>query len=255
MAPRDMVSRRELIRSLLCAAGASSSWLTPGRAGTQANAEQRLMARPGKPGRTAPAGRHEFSTRSSSGVVYAAPRVDRDQPAPLVLFLHGAGRTVDAYLDAHRALADELGLIVLAPFSAISTWDAISGKFGGDVSRIDQALKWTFDRWTIDAGRIGLSGFSDGGTYTLALGRANGDLFARLAAYSPGFLIPVTPVGKPPILISHGVADTVLPIDRTSRRIVPELQRRGYEVDYREFDGPHAVSRTAMEAFLKAMAG
>jgi predicted esterase len=33
----------------------------------------------------------------------------------------------------------------------------------------------------------------------------------------------------------------VLPIDRTSRRIVPELERSGYEVTYREFDGPHTV--------------
>ena len=33
----------------------------------------------------------------------------------------------------------------------------------------------------------------------------------------------------------------MLPIDATSRVIVPELRSKGYVVDYREFKGPHAV--------------
>jgi hypothetical protein len=33
----------------------------------------------------------------------------------------------------------------------------------------------------------------------------------------------------------------VLPIDRCSRRIVPELERGGYDVFYREFDGGHTI--------------
>jgi phospholipase/carboxylesterase len=47
--------------------------------------------------------------------------------------------------------------------------------------------------------------------------------------------------GKPRIFISHGDDDRVLSIDRCSRRIVPKLQRAGYELRYREFDGPHTV--------------
>jgi phospholipase/carboxylesterase len=33
----------------------------------------------------------------------------------------------------------------------------------------------------------------------------------------------------------------VLPIDRCSRRIVPVLEKRGYDVSYHEFTGGHAV--------------
>jgi predicted esterase len=43
------------------------------------------------------------------------------------------------------------------------------------------------------------------------------------------------------VSVSHGTGDDVLPIDRTSRRIVPVLRDDGYEVDYREFDGGHVV--------------
>ncbi|HEX2149099.1 MAG TPA: phospholipase, partial [Actinomycetota bacterium] len=56
----------------------------------------------------------------------------------------------------------------------------------------------------------------------------------------PGFLAPGEVTGSPEVFISHGVNDEVLPISRTSRRIVPSLQRR-YDLQYEEFDGPHVV--------------
>ena len=46
-----------------------------------------------------------------------------------------------------------------------------------------------------------------------------------------------------------------LPIDRCSRRIVPQLERAGYEVRYREFEGGHvvppAIARQAARWFAK----
>jgi len=60
---------------------------------------------------------------------------------------------------------------------------------------------------------------------------------------------------KPPVFVSHGTRDRVLPIDRCSRRIVPRLEGAGYEVRYREFDGPHVVppriGREAAEWFAR----
>ena len=48
--------------------------------------------------------------------------------------------------------------------------------------------------------------------------------------------------------------DTVLPIDRTSRRIVPRLKAAGYEVAYRESPDGHTVppeiARDALAWFL-----
>jgi phospholipase/carboxylesterase len=42
----------------------------------------------------------------------------------------------------------------------------------------------------------------------------------------------------------------VLPIDRCSRRLVPELQRAGYDVTYEEFDGGHVVPPSVVERSL-----
>jgi predicted esterase len=43
----------------------------------------------------------------------------------------------------------------------------------------------------------------------------------------------------------------VLPIERCSRKIVPQLEREGYEVRYREFDGPHTVPETVAREALQ----
>ncbi len=113
------------------------------------------------------------------------------------------------------------------------------GGYGPDVAFIDRALERVFDRLAVDARRLAMTGFSDGASYVLSLGLTNGDLFTHLIAFSPGFLAPATKRGKLPVFVSHGNRDGVLPIQETSPRIVPELERDDYEVRYREFDGPH----------------
>jgi predicted esterase len=93
----------------------------------------------------------------------------------------------------------------------------------------------------VDPARLAVGGFSDGATYALSLGLINGDLFQRVVAYSPGFIVEGETHGKPRFFFSHGTSDDILPIDRCSRRIVPELRRRGYDVTFREFDGGHEM--------------
>jgi phospholipase/carboxylesterase len=106
---------------------------------------------------------------------------------------------------------------------------------------INRALARTFSRYAVDSSRVAIAGFSDGASYALSLGITNGDLFKRVIAFSPGFMAPAEQRGKPSIFISHGKSDKVLPIDKCSRRIVPQLQRAGYAVRYREFDGSHIL--------------
>ena len=56
------------------------------------------------------------------------------------------------------------------------------------------------------------------------------------------------------MFISHGKADAVLPIDRCSRRLAPQLQQ-AYNLTYHEFAGPHIVrpeeAKQAMQWFLQ----
>jgi phospholipase/carboxylesterase len=177
-----------------------------------------------------------------------------DRPAPLVLSLHGAGGNEEGGLYPLRELADRAGMILLSPASRGRTWDVILGGFGADVAFVDRALAATFGRCAVDPGRIAIAGFSDGASYALSLGITNGDLFRHVLAFSPGFAAPAEPRERPRFFVSHGMGDRVLPIDRCSRRIVPLLERAGYDVSYREFDGGHTVppeiAREALDWFL-----
>jgi phospholipase/carboxylesterase len=160
-----------------------------------------------------------------------------------VLLLHGAGEDARDGLALLRGEADEAGLMLLALTSRDYTWDFIArrGRFGPDVAAIDLALEEMFSRYAVDPSRVAVGGYSDGASYALSLGLASGDLFTHVMAFSPGFLAPAGQVGSPRIFVSHGTRDGWLPIESCSRRIVPRLEGAGYEVSYREFDGPHVV--------------
>jgi predicted esterase len=166
-----------------------------------------------------------------------------EDPVPLVLLLHGAGENARDGLAQLRGQADEARIILLALSSRGPTWDSIlgRGRYGPDIAAIDQALEHAFSRCAVDPTRVAVGGYSDGASYALSLGIANGDLFSHVLAFSPGFLAPAGQTGSPRIFVSHGTRDGWLPIDSCSRRIVPQLERAGYEVRYREFEGGHVV--------------
>lgn len=177
------------------------------------------------------------------------------QPAPLLLMLHGAGGSGEGTLRMIEKPAHDLGVAVLLPDSRGPTWDVILGSFGPDVTFLNTALSQAAENLAIDPARLAIGGFSDGASYALSLGLANGDLFRWILAFSPGFAAPPGTHGAPRIFISHGAEDDVLPIDRCSRRLVPRLQRAGYEVFYEEFAGGHFVPDNLAEAGLKLVRG
>jgi phospholipase/carboxylesterase len=229
----------------------------PARLRDRRAAEGRLAARPRTPTWTSAPGLHALGLeRDRDALLYIPSGYHADHPAPLAVMLHGAGGTAQHGMSLVHDLTDAAGLVVLAPSSREQTWDVIRGAFGPDVAFIDEALAATFERCAIDPRRVAVGGFSDGASYALSLGLTNGDLFTHVIAFSPGFMAPAAPVGKPRVYVSHGRRDTVLPIDQCSRRLVPVLERAGYDVLYHEFDGPHAVppsiAREAVEWLVKS---
>jgi len=115
----------------------------------------------------------------------------------------------------------------------------ILGGFGEDVRFVDRALEHAFKRFNVDPHHVAIEGFSDGASYALSLGITNGDLFGEVMAFSPGFAAPGPSRGRPRFFITHGTEDRVLPIDVTSRKVAPRLERAGYDVRYEEFVGGH----------------
>jgi phospholipase/carboxylesterase len=205
----------------------------------------RLLARPNTvPGTDEPV---PFGAQSlgiggaRDGILYIPRTYERTQPAPLLVLLHGAGGNGRGQSAAFQDLAEAAGLLLLSPDSRARTWDVLMGDYGPDIEYIDRALEQVFDRFNVSPERLAVGGFSDGASYALSLGLTNGDLFLHIVAFSPGFMAPAQARDKPRVYVSHGTADSVLPVERCSRRIVPALQNAGYSVHYHEFEGGHAV--------------
>jgi phospholipase/carboxylesterase len=224
------------------AAGFAGCRATPTQKTTRP-APGRLLSRPGQPTEAPTIGLSPLGLGTErDGALYVPSGYRADKPARLVLMLHGAGGAARGALRPLMPHADDRGLILLAPDSRGRTWDFLSGSFGPDVEFIDRALGEVFRRCAVNPSQITIEGFSDGASYALSLGLTNGDFFSRILAFSPCILAPAAYHGSPRVFITHGTNDQILPIERCSRRIVPQLRERGYRVDYREFTGPHTVT-------------
>jgi phospholipase/carboxylesterase len=257
-----MIRRRDFLRltagavsvGLLAACDTGGGELKRQREVESASGRGRLRARAGPPSSNAgvSTGLHPVGLGTTrDGLLYVPAGYGEIAPAPLALTLHGAGGSARTGISHFLQLADTAGVVLLAPESRGRSWDVLVGGYGPDVEFIDRTLEWAFDRLALDTRRLAITGFSDGASYALSLGLTNGDLFTHVIAFSPGFMAPASRRGKPPVFVSHGTRDRVFPIERCSRRIVPQLDRAGYQVRYREFDGPHTVPESIAREALR----
>ena len=238
------LSRRRFLgmSAVLLGSGLNLDCIGVSEEASAATNDGRLSARPGPVTGSVDTGTTALNLGGSrDGLLFVPTSYTPSKPHPMILLLHGAGGSGLGVFQRFSSVSETAGVVVVAPDSTAATWDVIYGGFGADVKYIDRVLKAVFPRVAVDPARIAIGGFSDGASYALSLGLTNGDLFTRVAAFSPGFMVPGALHGKPPIYLSHGTNDTILPINSTSRRLVPELTRKGYKVRYHEFDGPHTV--------------
>lgn len=185
------------------------------------------------------------------GVLVIPHSVAINKPKPLLIWLHHGGGNARQFEHLHP-LAERFGLIILLLDARHNTWDGIDSPFGPDVEFINHSLDHLFTRTVIDQSKIALAGLSDGGSYALALGRANGIFFTHIMAVAPWLLSPPGPrVGKPNLYIAHGRQDNIYPVGFSKSVIVPLLQKQGYQVKFRPFDGPHWIPVDIAEEMLR----
>jgi phospholipase/carboxylesterase len=216
--------------------------------------DARLTSRPGKPtSQVLPPGVHELAegprpaAESSEALLFVPPSLASGNP--LLVFFHGAGGAASRSLSLVRDAATRHGCLVLLPNSTAPTWDLIAGGWGPDVDRVDAMLAVVFDSFAVSS--VAFGGFSDGASYALSIGLANGDLARTVLGFSPGFAAPPDRIGQPRVWISHGTQDTVLPIDRCARPVSRALSNAGYDVCYQEFTGPHTAPPDTVDSAMR----
>lgn len=238
-----MLSRRTCL-------GLIAALATPARA--DASKDGRLSARPAVP--TAPPPAPGEFTRLDTGVLYAPKSFPQAAPMPLLVMLHGSGGNARRVAGEIAEHADARGFLVLAPQSGASTWDLGHMPECADAARVDRALAQTFAAAAVGPKRIALAGVSDGASFALSLGLANGDLFRDLLIFSAGFFRIGARVGSPRVFISHGRRDRILSF-ALGERIATELSGAKYDVTFRPFDGGHEIPedgfKVALDRFLE----
>jgi phospholipase/carboxylesterase len=252
-------SRRQFLEVAAAGTGAFAAAcsldVTPPRVFT--HAEALIVARPGVPSKTPVVGYSALGlTTPRDAMLYVPTTYSAATPAPLLVLLHGNGSSA-SFWESYQIgqLLDDLGIVVLAPDSRGASWDIMYDKgYHADAQYINFALTEVFKQVNIDPARVAIAGFSDGGIEALGIGIANGDLFSRIMAYSPGALFAPWIQGKPEIFISHGTNDTVLSFEFDRDFIAGKLTQATYDVTFVPFDGGHivpsAIARQSAEWFL-----
>ena len=199
---------------------------------------------------TTSAGLQELSGRN--GLLYIPTA--HAEPLPLLILLHKAGGSASEWFSgegSYARYADKGRFIILAPESPGQSWGTGPKNWGYDYVAINRALEEAFARCAIDRNRLAIGGFSDGASYALSIGLANGDVFRSIIAFSPGFIVRAQARGRsgpngveiPLVYIAHGTGDNVLPIGSTSRIFASQLRKNGYNVEFHEFSGGHHAPR------------
>lgn len=181
-----------------------------------------------------------LSDSGRDGVLFVPSSYRESTPAPLLIMLHGYGGWADE-MKSTFALAEEFGVVVIAPESRDLTWGRETPGFDDDVRYIGAAYRQVTARINVDPDRVGLGGRSDGAGYALTMGLAYGDIFNHLIVIAGGRMNPLRRKGKPKIFMIHGTHDQVMPIELSAHPFSKQLKEEGYDVTYVEYDGGHAT--------------
>lgn len=171
--------------------------------------------------------------------LYVPPTYDPVKEYALVLCLHGAGFTGDAYLERWQTRLEE-NYILACPTYMQGTWWTRHGE-----ELVLTTLRTVQARYHIDPDRVFLTGMSNGGIGTYLVGTHNAPLFAGLAPMASGLDTVLMPflenLKNTPLYMIHGRQDDVMPVE-LSRAIAQELTRLGYAFQYQEHDRVHPMA-------------
>lgn len=157
----------------------------------------------------------------------------------LVVCLHGAGFTGQAYLERWRARLEDEYLLACPTYPG-GAWFTKRAE-----ALVLASIKQVRRHYHVDPDRIFLTGMSNGGIGTWLIGMHQAPLFAGLAPMASGLdqvLMPfLANLRNTPVYMIHGEKDQVMPVE-LSRSISRELTALGYPHVYREHQGEHPVA-------------
>jgi phospholipase/carboxylesterase len=188
--------------------------------------------------------------------LFTPDEIDPARRYPLLAVLHGAGRREELLMKAYRDEAERRQALFLIPRSFHGTWDLITAATQGaeaaaaggapsgrpDLDFFEYAYDLIFRRYPIDAGRLGLLGYSDGASYALSVGLSNPELFRAVMGWAAGFVAIETEaaapgVRRPAVLVEYGTHDELFPFEQVAVPMREQLEAFGCNVTFRVDQG------------------
>ena len=184
-------------------------------------------------------------------------------PHPTIVTLHGRGASAFDLLSLAPYLCGGRFRIIcpqgpletpIGPEATGYAWYPMSMGGPPDIEsilvsrqRLQQFLDECLAQYPIDAKKLAILGFSQGGVMAYSLGLANPDRFAALVALSswlPAELVPHLSLGHSaqalPTLVQHGTQDSMIEVER-ARKSVETLRQARIPLTYREYDMGHEI--------------
>jgi len=171
--------------------------------------------------------------------LYVPENYRPEKAYPLVICLHGAGFTGDAYLERWQARLND-NYILACPTLTYGDWWTRTAE-----QLVMATLHAVTGTYHIDPERVFLTGMSNGGIGAYLIGAHHARRFAAIVPMASGLdqvLMPfVENFQETPLYIIHGKRDQVMPVE-LSRSIVDMLAELNYTYVYREHDRVHPVA-------------
>lgn len=188
---------------------------------------------------------------------------------PCLILLHGVGANEAGLIDVAQRLDPRL-LVILArgPLAfgpAQFGWFTVSFATGAPVIEAQQAeasrrmLAQFIDSlpaaYGVDARRIWIAGFSQGGIMSASVALTHPDKLAGFGILSGRILPEIAPITAPneqtrrlSAFVSHGVNDGKLTVEfaRSARRL---LEQKEVRLDYQEYDAAHELNAAMLRDF------
>lgn len=193
---------------------------------------------------------------------FYVPPSATDAPAPLLLLLHGSGRSGRTMVESWKKLADKEGLILAGPDATNPAAWTTNNDSPAALRDIIEDVK---TRHAVDPQRIYLFGHSAGAQFGLLIACLESEYFAAAAVHAGALwpeefnvLLPLA-TRKIPLALWSGDGDRLVPL-KLLQSTVAELKNQHFPVDLHVMPGHdhnyYAVSDKVNEAaweFLKVL--
>jgi predicted esterase len=245
-------------RDFLTTGAAGAFGLLAGTRRVRAQGVNRQALPPAPPEQGIPYGETRLGLADSpeerDGALYVPKSYKEGEPMPLLTILHGLSGGMTSARSMYP-LAEEFGVIILAPESRKLGWGKDAPGFDNDSVFIVNAMRYVNRTLAMDPSHVCLAGISDGATYALTMGLVYGDSFSHIMVFSEGQPNPIRTEGKPKIFIGHGIRDSQMPIVPTTRRTVAMYKPKGYDITVKEWVGGHGAPGDIVRAGFEWFTG